>query len=63
MVIKYLLEWNEEQQTIKVVHVLFSNYSQVFGPPRPLNLLKRAKNKAIALFKTTFKADFKVLDF
>ena len=44
----------------KVVHVFFSNYSQVIGPPPPLNPLKRSKNKIIALLKIThLKREFR----
>ena len=67
MLIKYLLGWDGEQQKKKkkkkVVHVPFCNYSQVFGPPLPFNLLQRTQNKITGLFKITFKADFKVLGF
>ena len=42
MVRKYLLRWDGEQQKIKSSSC--SNYSQVFGPLPPLNLLKGTKN-------------------
>ena len=48
----------ENSKKKKVVLVPFSKYIQVFGPPPPLNLLKKTKNKTIALFKIYFKADF-----
>ena len=53
----------ENSKKQKVVLVSFSNYRQVFRPPPLLDLLKRNKTKTISLFKITFKADFKVLDF
>lgn len=36
----------------------FSNYSQVFGPPHPLKLLKKTENINLI----TFRANFKVFD-